>query len=254
MKPKLFHSAPTPAKHNHVTQNGFTLVEISIVMIIIGLLIGGVFSGMKLVDNANIQKTVQDIKAIESATLTFRDTYRALPGDIRNPGARIPNCVAPPCSLAGNGNRIIGPTDGREGSITNTSENFSFWSHLFLSDIYSFDMNGTNSMEFGEGQPNGASSWGYRITDLDLFGPVASICVRQYRTTLIVSAVHSASAVSQHAMTCTMIESIDRKIDDGQPIQGNMFGWNCQAGAFDCNAQAYATANIGTLFYNLKGF
>lgn len=70
--------------------NGFTLVEISIVMIIIGLLIGGTFGGMKLIENMQVIKTVQDLKAIESAALTFKDTYGRLPGDMPNTAARLP--------------------------------------------------------------------------------------------------------------------------------------------------------------------
>jgi len=86
---------------------GFTLVEISIVMIIIGLLIGGTFGGMKLIDNMQVNKTVQDLKAIESAALTFKDTYGRLPGDIVNPAVRLPSCTVAPCATGGNGDRGI---------------------------------------------------------------------------------------------------------------------------------------------------
>ena len=58
-------------------QTGFTLVEISIVMIIIGLLIGGTFGGMKLIENMQVNKTVQDLKSIESAALLSRLHLRA---------------------------------------------------------------------------------------------------------------------------------------------------------------------------------
>ncbi len=105
---------------------GFTLVEISIVMIIIGLLIGGTFGGMRLIENANVQKAVRDLKAIESSALTFKDTFGRLPGDIVNPTARLPNCTIAPCATTGNGNRIIGPTNHHGTTITNTDENYTF--------------------------------------------------------------------------------------------------------------------------------
>ena len=88
---------------------GFTLVEISIVMIIIGLLIGGTFGGMKLIENMQVNKTVQDLKAIESAALTFKDTYGRLPGDMPNTAARLPSCTDAPCATGGNGDRQISP-------------------------------------------------------------------------------------------------------------------------------------------------
>jgi prepilin-type N-terminal cleavage/methylation domain-containing protein len=78
-------------------QKGFTLVELAIVMIVIGLLIGGIFSGLRLIENAQISKTIQDLKSIESAALTFRDTYGRLPGDLRNPAVRLVNCTVAPC-------------------------------------------------------------------------------------------------------------------------------------------------------------
>jgi prepilin-type N-terminal cleavage/methylation domain-containing protein len=59
-------------------EKGFTLVEIAIVMMIIGLLIGGVFGGKRLLETARAQKTIGDLKSIESSTLVFRDTYRGV--------------------------------------------------------------------------------------------------------------------------------------------------------------------------------
>ena len=67
---------------------GFTLVEISIVMIIIGLLIGGTFGGMKLVEISEVSRTIRDLKAIDSSALTFKDTFGRLPGDIVSPRLR----------------------------------------------------------------------------------------------------------------------------------------------------------------------
>ena len=61
-------------------QAGFTLVELAIVMIIIGLLIAGVLKGQALINNARVTSTVAQTKAIEAATTTFKDTYAALAG------------------------------------------------------------------------------------------------------------------------------------------------------------------------------
>ena len=67
------------------SQAGFTLVELAIVMIIIGLLIAGVLKGQELIGNARVTSTVAQIKAIDAATSTFKDTYAALPGDMTTP-------------------------------------------------------------------------------------------------------------------------------------------------------------------------
>jgi prepilin-type N-terminal cleavage/methylation domain-containing protein len=56
------------------SQAGFTLVELAIVMIIIGLLIAGVLKGQELIANARVTSTVAQVKAIDAAISTFKDT------------------------------------------------------------------------------------------------------------------------------------------------------------------------------------
>ena len=146
-------------------QDGFTLVEISIVMIIIGLLIGGTFGGMKLIENMQVNKTVQDLKSIESAALTFKDTYGRLPGDIVNPAARLPNCTVAPCATGGNSDRILDVTmiADSDSAITTSSERFVFWHHLQAANLLSMNFRNIASTNFGEGQPDAPIGGGYRI-------------------------------------------------------------------------------------------
>ncbi len=106
-----------PAQKNMRAQAGFTLVELAIVMIIIGLLIAGVLKGQALIQNAQVTSTVAQTKAIEAATTTFRDTYNALPGDITTPTTKLPNCLAVPCNAAGNGDNRITNAPGAAPSV-----------------------------------------------------------------------------------------------------------------------------------------
>ena len=89
------------------SQAGFTLVELAIVMIIIGLLIAGVLKGQELIGNARVTSTVAQIKAIDAATSTFKDTYAALPGDMTTPATRLPNCCRY-LHCRGNGDGVLG--------------------------------------------------------------------------------------------------------------------------------------------------
>jgi prepilin-type N-terminal cleavage/methylation domain-containing protein len=234
--------------------NGFTLVELSIVMIIIGLLIGGVFGGMRLVENAQVSKTIQDIKSIESATLTFRDTYGRLPGDLRNPSTRLPNCTTVPCATGGNGNRRIENTSGGSSDwsepITATMEKFTFWHHLQASNLLHLDYSNTTSLEFGEGQPIGPFS-GYRIFEYtgDSWG-----CVNNRVNATILSFTNIASGDMQiQSLTpiCREISSMDRKIDDGRPLNGKVIASICGV----CDATQYDPAAVsGIPWYDLQGF
>lgn len=86
------------------SQAGFTLVELAIVMIIIGLLIGGVLQGQQMIANARVTSTVAEIESFEAAMVSFTDMYGELPGDIMDPGSRIPNCTTTDCLAGGLGN------------------------------------------------------------------------------------------------------------------------------------------------------
>lgn len=105
--------------HSRQGEQGFTLVELAIVMIIIGLLIGGVLKGQELVTNARVTSQVNQIKAVDGAISGFFDQYAALPGDIVAPTTRLPNCAAGIfCgSAAGDGDNKIENNGGVDPSV-----------------------------------------------------------------------------------------------------------------------------------------
>ena len=64
---------------------GFTLIEIAIVLVIIGLLLGGVLQGQQLIENSRVKQAVNSFNGIAAATFSYQDRYGRLPGD--DPGA-----------------------------------------------------------------------------------------------------------------------------------------------------------------------
>ena len=62
-------------------QTGFTLVEIAIVLLIVGLLLGGVLKGQELIDSAKAKNLAQDLRSIPAMVHAYQDKFRALPGD-----------------------------------------------------------------------------------------------------------------------------------------------------------------------------
>ena len=65
----------------HTFQSGFTLVELAIVLVIIGLLLGGVLKGFQLIEQARVKQVVKNLDMIQAAALTYLDKYDAIPGD-----------------------------------------------------------------------------------------------------------------------------------------------------------------------------
>lgn len=128
-------------------QGGFTLVELAIVMVIIGLLIGGVLKGQELINQAQYKKTLTILKGVQAAGETFRDKYAALPGDMLNANNRLPSCAAG-CN-GGDGNGIIG-LQNTQANIDQTGmtapmiETSLFWRHLAAADLISGVSAGAN--------------------------------------------------------------------------------------------------------------
>ena len=107
-------------------QKGFTLVEIAIVLVIIGLLLGGVLRGQELIDSGKARQVINDMNSISAAYYAYQDRYRALPGD--DPNAHgFAN--AGPAVGANAGNGTINLT-GNVFAPTTAVENSFFWGHL----------------------------------------------------------------------------------------------------------------------------
>ena len=109
-------------------QSGFTLVEIAIVLVIIGLLLGGILKGQEMITQARIKNIINDLNGITAAYASYQDRYRAIPGDDQGALARwtLPPGSATP-STPGNG-----VVDGTYNAASGTPEPESrlFWWHL----------------------------------------------------------------------------------------------------------------------------
>ena len=134
-------------------QTGFTLVEIAIVLVIIGLLLGGILKGQEMITQAKIKNIINDFNGITAAMNSYQDRYRALPGD--DAGA-----TRWTGTVAGNGNGILNSAAAAAAQYKNppgaaasaAEEANLFWHHLRLAGFVA----GATTYPQGGQQPNNA--------------------------------------------------------------------------------------------------
>ncbi|WP_296643354.1 prepilin-type N-terminal cleavage/methylation domain-containing protein [Thiobacillus sp. 65-1402] len=172
-------------------QSGFTLIEIAIVLVIIGLLLGGILKGQELITQARIRNVANDFQSVTAAINLYQDRYRALPGDDRGAVARWTN------TGDGNGNGILDGTYNTACNNASVTEDCLFWHHLRLAGL----IGGANT---DRTQPVNAAQGrtGVQNGGLGLVGPV--IC--------------------SNNLSAKIAQAIDAQFDDGDATTGTVRG------------------------------
>lgn len=190
-------------------QQGFTLIEIAIVLVIIGLLLGGVLKGQELITGARVRNFIQQQDGIKAAYFGFLDRYRALPGDYTQAVANIPAVsTASGCGVSGsigNGNGN-GNIEASGGTPAATAENTLVWEHLSKSGF----INGSYTCATTATSTTSPSN------------PYGSLLNLVFDT-----GYQGAGTANRHnlktgaGVPSDILAEIDRKVDDGNPAQGS---------------------------------
>jgi prepilin-type N-terminal cleavage/methylation domain-containing protein len=182
---------------------GFTLVEIAIVLVIIGLLLGGVLKGQELITQAKIKNVANDFNGISAAFYGYQDRYKRLPGD--DPGAKARWGAAFGTESAGDGTANKGDGDnvveGTYASETNTDESRLFWAELRLAGFVAGD---ATSLAGSATQPLNAAG--------------GILGVESNRLGL------SGLLICSGSLPARIAQAIDSQFDDGRSATGNMRG------------------------------
>lgn len=213
-------------------QSGFTLVEIAIVLVIVGLLLGGVLKGQELITSARIRNVANDFSGIAAAVYAYQDRYASLPGDDSGASLRWGADV---------------PNGDRDGTLSGefcadpgaAGESSAFWRHLRLSGLVAGDpasgaqpqnaLGGLIGVQTGTGAAGAIEIGGLVLCSANLSGKIA--------------------------------EALDIQIDDGRPATGSLRAYsqrknaivrgcpvNITRGAAQTNADGYKAADGSELY------
>ena len=229
----------------------FTLIEMSIVLVIIALLIGGVFAGRALVRASELRAFTTQYQGIKTALDAFKDKYGWIPGDMPDAtnywpaaaaGAACGTTASTTATCNGSGDKLI--TD--PGTPTTTNELWRFWQHMALAGFIqgSYDgVSGAAAPAWVNSKTNAPlgkinnSAWFTYSWGSGAHGP--GWYEGNYANTLEFGTMNGGDA-SGAVFKPDEMWNIDTKIDDGKPGTGIM---TLRTGTLDQCTTSTSTTN-----------
>lgn len=204
-------------------KKGFTLIELSVVIVIIGLIVAGIVGGQNLVKQAKLKTIASEFQKLEIAMNTFQLEYNHLPGDIPNANSYWTGCNsgASASECNGDGNRKIEWTNGSDSD----RESVRVYQHLSLAGL----LNGNYSGVYAP--PYGSNIWYVSTTGLGAFGIQTLNNNNVFKTgttveekNLMIWFGSNKATIWDSALTVSHAQNLDKKMDDGVANKGKFIG------------------------------
>ncbi len=205
-------------------QSGFTLIEIAIVLVIIGLLLGGVLKGQELINSAKVKNLATDFKNVPVYIYGYQDKFRALPGDDFAVASHVTGATeattptnglngsacTPPTGHAGCvGNGVI---DGNWNSTTQTDESYLFWQHVRLAGLAP----GSTTASAADYLPTNAVGGTVGIQSGTSNGTNSPIWDSSNNP------IRGSYIICSTGILGKFVKQLDTQMDDGNPATGSM--------------------------------
>ena len=238
-------------KTSQQNEKGFTLVELAIVLVIVGLLIGGILKGQALIANAQVTATINQMTGLDAATSTFRDKYNGFPGDLLDADERLPNCTGACASITTDGN---GQIDVTAGTVPTATDEALAYFLMLRADGLVTGFTGSSTIGFGEGLPPASVGGGFFAgfsTGSDLEG-VTTADARRGHYIAVAGDTAGNVSTTNGAFSPAQGSRVDNKIDDGDPTTGAVIGADgCvnASNAYDGASESSACA----IYYRIQG-
>ena len=215
-------------------QSGFTLIEIAIVLVIIGLLLGGVLKGQELINSAKVKNLATDFRNIPVFIYGYQDKFKSLPGDDPGVVAHVAGTLATTGGTVGNG--LI---EGDWNSYTKTDESYLFWQHVRLAGMSLGPTVIPAAPVVGDGyRPVNAVGGEIGIqsgTSVAANAPMKNVAGTAIPGTYIIC---SPNILGKFA------KQLDIQLDDGNTATGNLMVYNNKASDYALGVTATTTANV----------
>lgn len=219
-------------------KDGFTLVELSIVLIIIGLIISGVLAGKDLIRQSELRGVVSELYQYQNIWVKFSNQYGAFPGDITNATTFFPSCV----DVGGN------LCNGNGAGTVDNNEIYRAWQHIDLAGYTEGGYTGLNAGLTGVPGENCPKSkvkdacWIY-IMEWDIYTSwTTDATMANY---LLIGKKRAGFPITS-TFTPLETQQFDLKLDDGKPGQGRLWAFNSTAGCVTSATNATAEYSVSS--------
>lgn len=232
--------------HHKKDTQGFSLIEMSIVLVIIGLLVGGIIVGDSMIKSASLKNVLAEKEQYVAAINQFKEKYNGLPGDLYNATSFWPEDTTGTDKVGDStGNEVEnGNGDGKIAAVISTDgyEAHRAWRQMALAGFIDGNYNGQYAGSFLEpGLHVPASDYKEKVLGWNVYfvGPKNSDSVffdGQYQHIFYMGlAPYTYSAINKGGMHGEDIFALDEKFDDGMPATGKLrsgknsgiFGGSC---------------------------